>query len=69
MKVGQNEVPNKFIFIFVAVLVAIFVGVYVSWPKPLPVVDTQKIINETKKEMEKQYAGQLKEKDNAIDRC
>jgi hypothetical protein len=66
MKIGQTEVPNNVLIIAVVILAVIFLGVYVAWPKPVPKIDTQKIINDTKAEMTKQYDGQLKTKDALI---
>lgn len=66
MKVGGMEVPGKFMGIVAAVILFILVGVYVAWPKIPPPIDTQKIINDTKAEMTKQYEGQLKDKSAII---
>ena len=66
MKIGQTDIPNTFVIIVISVFLFFGIGVYVSWPKPAPQIDTQKIINDTKAEMMKQYDGQLKAKDTLI---
>ncbi len=65
MKIGLDDINQKWIYVGGLTIVAIIILIFLSWPSPKP-IDTQAIINNAKVELEKQYAIQLKDKDVQI---
>ena len=57
---------NRFFFLVVLPIIAVILTIWIFWPKPNPLVDVAKLIEEAKKQVQQQYQQQINGKDTQL---